>query len=242
MGGEPLKALSLRKDFGGVQALGSVIAAKTIKTISLAFFVMAGMLLTINNEHFSFEFKSGVMSAIALFFLLCVFLLFAQHRGLFGPMMRFVERRVFTIPAKYKEKIVHFDDLDLGLKEFYSSRKFKFFLSLIFFTVGWMVGFMEIYLILLFLGVEKATLSTALIIEVLSLIINTALFFIPGGVGSQEGGKVFIFKLLSIDPATGLALGLVRRLRELTWVAFGLLVFACRPAQGEKSAYGPTSH
>lgn len=234
MGGEPMKALALRSDIGGVQALGSVIAAKTIKTISMAFFVMTGMLLTINNEHFSFEFKRAVMAAISCFFLFCLFLLFAQHRGLFGPLMRFVEKRLFLIPLKYKEKIIHFDALDLGLKEFYSSRKFQFFLALLFFTVGWMAGFLEIYLILLFLGVEKATLSTALIIEVLSLIINTALFFIPGGIGTQEGGKVFIFKLLAIDPAAGLALGLVRRLRELTWVAIGLLIFAYRPARGEK--------
>lgn len=233
MGGEPLKALSLKKEHGGVQALGSVITAKTGKTMAMAFFILAGILLAIHNLTLAPRIQQALIASIGALILLSLLFLFLQHKGLFGPLMRFIEKKFFFIPESFKEKIAHFDDLDAKLKEFYSDQKGKFFISLLFFTVAWTVGFLEIYLILHLLGV-KATLSTALIIEALSLIINATLFFVPAGIGTQEGGKVFIFKLLSIDPALGLALGLVRRMRELTWVALGLIVFAYWPAHGRE--------
>ena len=56
--------------------------------------------------------------------------------------------------------------------------------------------------------------------------IDTLLFFVPARVGTQEGGKYAIFRLLRLDPRVGFALGLVRRLRELVWALVGLAVLA----------------
>ena len=69
-------------------------------------------------------------------------------------------------------------------------------------------------------------MSRAVTIEVLSVAIDALLFFVPAKAGTQEGGKVLIFHLLGLDPAKGLALGIVRRLRELSWSMVGLIVLA----------------
>ena len=228
LGGEPIKALSLRRDIGGIPALGSVIAAKTVKTIAMVLFILAGILLAVDLPSLSPEFKKATLASVLLFLAFCLLFLFLQRQGLFGPLARFLEKRSFPLPAGFRDKIAHWDVLDADLKEFYTGRRQKFLFSLFLFTAGWAVGFLEVCLFLYLLGVPFS-LTTALAIEAFSLIINTALFFVPGGLGTQEGGKVLIFKLLSLDPVTGLTLGLARRLREMIWVALGLIVFAYRP-------------
>jgi hypothetical protein len=40
-----------------------------------------------------------------------------------------------------------------------------------------------------------------------------------------------IFQVLGLDPTKGLALGIVRRLRELTWALVGLVVLARHQAR-----------
>ena len=42
--------------------------------------------------------------------------------------------------------------------------------------------------------------------------------------GIDEGGAVAIFHALGLDPAAGLSLALVRRVREAAWIAIGLLL------------------
>jgi hypothetical protein len=92
-----------------------------------------------------------------------------------------------------------------------------------FFFIGWAAGAIEVYLILLFLGIP-VTVERALAIEVLSATIDAVLFFVPGKVGTQEGGKVLIFSMLGLEAAKGLSLGILRRMRELIWAGIGLLV------------------
>jgi hypothetical protein len=93
------------------------------------------------------------------------------------------------------------------------------------FFVGWALGAVEIYLILWILGVP-ITAHRALTIEALSVAIDGLLFFVPAKVGTQEGGKVLIFTILGLDPAKGLALGILRHIRELTWAMIGLLILS----------------
>jgi uncharacterized protein (TIRG00374 family) len=86
---------------------------------------------------------------------------------------------------------------------------------------GWLVGIVEVGLIL---GLLRTPVSwrQAFAIEALSVAIEGALFFVPAKIGTQEGGKYVIFHVLGLDPARGFALGFVRRLRELAWAAIGL--------------------
>jgi hypothetical protein len=112
--------------------------------------------------------------------------------------------------------------LDAEIARFYQAPK-AFTLSVFFFFVGWCMGVVEVYIVLDFLGVG-ASVSRAMTIEVLSVAIDALFFFVPAKAGTQEGGKMVIFQVLGLDPAKGLALGIVRRLRELTWALVGLVV------------------
>jgi len=44
----------------------------------------------------------------------------------------------------------------------------------------------------------------------------------PGSLGVQEGGGVYIFHILKLDMSAGLTLMLLKRVRELVFAALGL--------------------
>ena len=101
----------------------------------------------------------------------------------------------------------------------------------------WQMGAVETLLILRFLRVPVG-FARAYAIEVLAVTIEGALFFVPAKMGTQEGGKILIFLAAGLDPAKGLALGLVRRIRELAWAGVGLGLLG--GAGRRRSAASPT--
>jgi uncharacterized membrane protein YbhN (UPF0104 family) len=108
--------------------------------------------------------------------------------------------------------------------------------SLACFVAGWAVGAAEIYVILRWVG-DGVEWRTALALETGSVLIDGILFFVPAKIGTQEGGKVLLFATLGLDPARGLTVGVVRRIRELAYAGLGLLVLAGMSARG---SIGPT--
>jgi uncharacterized protein (TIRG00374 family) len=107
--------------------------------------------------------------------------------------------------------------------------------------LAWQAGAVETWLILRFLRVPAGA-RQAYAIEVLAVVIEGALFFVPAKIGTQEGGKVLIFLAAGLDTAKGFTLGFVRRLRELCWAAVGLVLLGRRRATAraaESRADGP---
>ena len=78
----------------------------------------------------------------------------------------------------------------------------------------------EVYLILLFLGAHVSFVG-ALILESLTKLINVIGAVNPGNLGTYEGGNMVIGKLVGLNPAQGLTLGLCRRFRAIFWAILG---------------------
>jgi hypothetical protein len=141
-----------------------------------------------------------------------------------STVARLLSRVRVTLPARI---LARMEALDGQIAQVYAHPS-AFVLSAAAFTLGWALGALEVYLILWFLDVPETSWRLALTIEVLSVAIDGALFFVPGKIGTQEGGKVLIFTLLGLPPAKGLALGVIRRVRDLTWSALGLMILSHR--------------
>src|SRR4029077_13411040 len=82
----------------------------------------------------------------------------------------------------------------------------------------------EVCLILWLMGVKMGFFS-ALVIEALTKLLNVLGNFNPGNIGTYEGGTMLIGKMFGLNNATGLALGLSRRLRSFFWAAVGAICF-----------------
>jgi 2-aminoethylphosphonate dioxygenase len=90
--------------------------------------------------------------------------------------------------------------------------------------ISWILGGLEVWLILHFFG-RDIPFGPALIIESLGQASKALGFAIPGAVGVQEGGYVVACGVLGLPPEVGLALSLMKRLREVVWGAPALVVW-----------------
>jgi len=81
---------------------------------------------------------------------------------------------------------------------------------------------LEIWAALYFLQ-APVTFLRATAIEALVQAVSSAAFFVPGGLGVQEGAFVLIGRALGLDPATSLALAGARRVRDVVVFTPGLL-------------------
>lgn len=91
---------------------------------------------------------------------------------------------------------------------------------------------LELWVALHFLGAPVSFIE-ALVLESLIQALSSAAFFVPGGLGVQEGGFIVIGGALGLDPATSLALAGARRIRDLLIFVPGLLAWQVAEARAK---------
>jgi hypothetical protein len=201
-------------------ALVAVGLAAMTQFVAQALFVLSGLpaaLAQVSDPRL----RSGLMvlSAILLLLLGAVFFL-AWSRAAWLPLERLL-CRFGPFRRWWASGGVAWRSFASQMLASLRSRPADFARSVSFAYLGWFWGVVETFLILRMLK-SPVEWSRAFSIEVLAVTIEGILFFVPAKMGTQEGGKVLIFKAMGLDPAIGLALGLVRRVRELAWAAIGL--------------------
>jgi putative membrane protein len=225
LGGEFVRTRYLNGDAGSTSLVASVAVAKLSQTIGQITFVVVGLVFVLDDTPLPAAVRRGLLAGLAGLIALTVVLIVGQRRGMFAPMLRFAHR--LGLPERAPALARRLQRLDEEIARFHGDANGALLLSSASFCIGWALGVLEIYLILWFLGVP-VSVHRALTIEVLSVAIDGILFFVPAKVGTQEGGKVLIFTILGLDPGKGLALGIVRRIRELTWALIGMLILSRR--------------
>jgi putative membrane protein len=94
----------------------------------------------------------------------------------------------------------------------------------------WLVGALEIYFALKFLG-EPQSFAVAVTIESLGHVVKAAGFLIPGAWGVQEGGFIALCAAFGIGSPNAIALSLIKRIPDLICGAPGLALW--RRMEGE---------
>jgi len=141
-----------------------------------------------------------------------------------------LHRLLVLIPIKpLREWLVSkegdFEEIDQQLSEFHGMGKGKIALSILSFTVGWLMETMETFVILWLLGADLSYTDVLAFETILSLI-RSIVFFIPAGLGVQDFGYVAFLSAFGVaDPlAIGGAFILLKRFKELLWIALGYLL------------------
>jgi len=221
LGGEAIKAWLLRGHVALDESIPSIVVAKTTIMIGQAFFLLVGLGLA---WHSTLTAPSLLVAMLGLFAIEVLGLggfVIAQTRGMFGRGHRLLERLGLRPPGRGTTV----SRVDHGLAWFYRREPVRLTLSIAFHFVAWALGAIEAFLILRFLGLP-VSFTTATVIEAFGTGVRFVTFMIPGSVGALEGSYAATFTALGLSPAQGVSFGLARRLRELAWVAAGLVVFA----------------
>ncbi len=225
LGGEAVKAWLLRGRVPLDASVPSVIVAKTTITIAQGLFLLLGIALAWTSALPGSPLLYGMLWLLALETVALAGFVLAQTRGMLTWGGRLVAQ--LGVEHGHAEALGRIDDV---LARFYQTAPWRVVLSIAFHLVAWLLGSLEAWLILKFLGVP-VSLTTATVIESFGTAIRFATFLIPASLGALEGGYVVTFAALGLGSTTAVSFSLVRRVREAVWVGLGLLVFAlARPA------------
>jgi hypothetical protein len=88
-----------------------------------------------------------------------------------------------------------------------------------FMTLGWL------------LGDRSPTLAQAIAFEALNRVVIVAFKFVPFRIGVDEAITGAVSPMLAVNPAAGVTLAVVRKVRGLFWAAVGLIVIAAHPTR-----------
>ena len=220
LGGEVVKVWLLRDRAPLAESVPSVIIAKTTITLAQGIFLLLGIVLAAFQLGRS-PLLLGMQWLLGLEVLALAIFIVAQGRGLVGWSACLLGR--LGVPQVGAGATA--GRVDRALRGFYLRAPRRLALSIAFHLVAWLLGVVEAYLILGFLGVP-VSVATATVIEAFGTGVRLATFLVPASLGVQEGGFVVTFVALGLSPAHGVTFGLVRRLREIAWIALGLALFA----------------
>lgn len=142
--------------------------------------------------------------------------LIVMARGIFSPAWSGLRRVWPGAPDLVKG----LGEIDRHLVTMLRERPRDMIVSTLLYSCGWAWGILEVAAVLSLLGVPFS-LSQAIAVEAVSVVVDGVLFFMPAKTGVQEGGKVLAFALCGLPSPAGLAFGLFRRVREMLWTAIG---------------------
>ena len=202
-------------------AAAAITVSTTMQALAQIVFAVLGLLLfgAYAAQGALHDLRTATFIATAILAGLIALFFFAQRRGLFGRLLRVVSK-VFG-KRDWSSLTMRADAVDGAVQALYRDRArvlASFALSL----VGWIVGTVEVWLALRFLGHPVGSID-ALLLESLGQAIRGAAFAIPGSLGVQEGGYLLLAPLVGLPPEAALALSLAKRARELLLGLPGLL-------------------
>jgi len=132
---------------------------------------------------------------------------------------------VRRLPPSWRALETTVREWDHAVAAFYRQSPRGVLASFGFHFLGWLAGVGEVFIILRLLRIP-VSLATAWSVEALWLLLKSCAFLIPASLGASEGFLLLVCAGLGVNAVSALALGLVRRARELVWVGLGLAEFA----------------
>ena len=220
VGGEPIKALLLKNNFGikYKSSIGSLILAKTIILFALIIFCFIGLLSIFYTNKFGANFENASLIGFILFTALISLFFIVQRYKLTSKIHNIFKNK---LSKKFNIFFKNLQEMEHKISEFYKKTKKDFFKILFLNLCNWFFGAFELYAIFFLLN-QKITFLEAIAIETLVQLVRAMLFFIPSNLGTQEGVFVLAVNALKDSTPLGLAVAIIRRLREAIWISIGL--------------------
>jgi uncharacterized protein (TIRG00374 family) len=235
VGGEPFRIAAVAPWTGMRRAAGSVIMHNVLR--SLAFLlswltaVALGFVMLPRTPVIVVALAITALVGIALVALI----LTGHRRGALEKLLDLLHRlpgvrRLARGLEPRREVLAH---VDAQLAQFSHEHPVEFWGALALEYLARAVYMAEYYLIGLSIGIPLGFVKAYMIGGLVSLI-QTLLFMIPFEIGAKEGSLYVLFGMAGLDPRLGVYTAIVTRVRDLAWIAAGLLLLGTRrptPAQ-----------
>jgi uncharacterized membrane protein YbhN (UPF0104 family) len=233
LGGQFVMAMIVRAKLAMAVGLATVVIASLAEILGQIGFISGGLMIGLpfvaSMHHLFWPAVGGLVIAISL------------AAGFFAVQVKQPFSHLSRLAAKLEvpqmadpEVVAAAADADTALVDFYQHHRGRLIAACGCYLVAWALGPIEIFIYLKLLH-QPATWSIAILVEALGLLIERATFLIPAKLVSQEGGKALILSMLGFPADVGFAIGLIRRVKEMAWVAFGLTALTAHRIVNERT-------
>lgn len=221
VGGEVIttRLLARRDGLGIRRAAASTICDLTIELLSQVTFTLIGLGVLFCLVHRSHVTDELMESALAAFLLGAVFL-GSQYLGAVSVVEKLLVRIAAHLAGTGWRTFVACTMKSWRFTARTRTRCARGALQLL----GWSLGTFEVFLILDAMG-HPLSLADSFVIESVGQAAKSAGFAVPGALGVSEGGYIIIGGLFGLSPQVGIALSLIKRLREIAWGLPSLLAW-----------------
>lgn len=220
VGGEALKVFLLRQR--GVDAADSTAAAvvsKCIQTLAQILFVAGASIAFSHLLPPESPVRHGLRVVTVGSLAVAAGMLWIQAVGVFRVLMRAASWTGLT-KRLTPERQARLRDIDATISGFYRSQPRWLLGSLLFYLGGWLGDTLEIWLFAALLGTPISWFQ-ALSIEAFVGVAKIMGMFVPGAMGIQESGIVFLGRAAGLGEPLCVSYAVFRRLRELLFIAIG---------------------
>jgi uncharacterized protein (TIRG00374 family) len=225
VGGEPVKAMLLNRRHGVDYREGtaSLFLAKTVNMIALVVFLGIGFAMMQGHPALDRPYKLVAGAGLGVLAVAILVFFAIQLHGVSSALATLLSR--WTGGRRLARAIEHIAEVEGRFVAFYTRSHARFGWALALAFANWLIGVVEIYAALYFLGFPVSW-EEAWIIEAAAQLIRTGTFFIPSSLGAQEGVFLLLCGAITGSPTAGIALALARRLREIIWISAGFGISA----------------
>ena len=250
---EAAKAAMVRKDVPLLHGVSSVVAENLIYYVTVFIFMIAGLpALALLDETSSSMVTISYMITGGMLVFTIIF--WSSVRGRWYPaalVLEAIQRRrgdagkerrgVAADDQKSKlERVAkHVRGVEENLYSFYSTRRADFLAIVLLNLSAHVINIFEVCLILNLMRLPSS-LASGFVIEAATKLINLVFFFVPARAGVYESGNALVFEALGMTTGAGVALAIIRKIRALVWVAYGLGVIGMRTLRRPNSSTART--
>jgi uncharacterized protein (TIRG00374 family) len=220
MGGEPLKAMLLKSQYGvGYQTSSAGLVLQRIHSLVGQFlFVAMALVLMAAATDLPPLYQTGAWIGLAVF---------AGMTGAFilTPKLRLSSRLGRRLGGRrwarsIAEALAGIEAVEDKINAFARAHRARYVLSMVLVTLRWMLGAAEMWLALHLLG-HPVSVAEAIVIEGFLQLARAVSFFVPAALGTQDGALALVASALTGVAAVGLGAALLRRVREIIFIALG---------------------
>jgi glycosyltransferase 2 family protein len=220
IGGEAVKVHLLRKrGVPPITGASSVVAGKTAQVFAQVTFIGMGAIAGITILPSDSPARSGMFIVTGVAAAIVGTLFWLQKRGIFTTLLSVTQKLRIRMRA-LTERAEKLRALDHRIFDFYRKEHGAFVLSFAAYLAGWMSDTLEILLVSHLLGMP-VDWTHAIAVEAFISVAKAMGLLIPGALGVQESGFVFLFLLFGLPTALGVSYAIFRRGRELIFASIG---------------------
>lgn len=223
-GGDMVKAMLLRRYAPAHEAASVMIIDKF--TFGITQFAMAfwGSAVVITQLDIPLTAKVTFWVLSMLLWLGFVGFLLLQRRGWLTPLLQRVAQSIGSERGRawIAQNLAQLDD---RLQTFYRQQRLDLLRAIFWQGLGTAIDIVVAWLFL-FLLVGTSDWMKAIAIWSLSNWFDMMIFFVPGGLGTQELSRAFIFQAIHYQWSEGVVYAIVLRTNQLVWSMVGLITHA----------------